>query len=89
MTASLQFWPVIAGLGLFLFAMNQLEDALKIFTGKRFRNLVQNATNRPAKSVLVGTVTMAVLHSSSLVSLMVLALTGAGERDRRRNRSQS
>jgi len=32
-------WKLFAGLGLFLFAMNHLEVALKQLAGKRFRRL--------------------------------------------------
>ena len=71
-------WKFLAGLGLFLFAMLQLEDALKTLTGRSFKIFLQKHTQHPVKSILSGTVATAVLQSSSVVSLMVLAFVGAG-----------
>jgi len=74
----LDFWQLVAGLGLFLFAMRQLETALRDFAGRSFKRWLQSYTDRPHKSVIAGTLTTAVLQSSSLVGLMVLAFVGAG-----------
>jgi phosphate:Na+ symporter len=72
------FWKFFAGIGIFLWGMNQLETSLKAIGGKSFRNLLQKSTNTSLKGVLVGALITALLQSSSLVTLMVLAFLGAG-----------
>jgi len=72
------FWKFLAGIGLFLWGMNQLEGSIKELAGKSFRNLLQKSTNTPWKGILIGALITAVLQSSSLVTLMVLAFLGAG-----------
>jgi len=77
MNTHFDIWQLIGGLGLFLFAMAQLETALRSFAGRSLKQLLQRYTDRPIKSVLAGTLTTAILQSSSLVALMVLAFVGA------------
>jgi phosphate:Na+ symporter len=72
------FWKFLAGIGIFLWGMHQLETAIKELGGKSFRHLIQRFTNNAWKGVLVGTLITAILQSSSLVTLMVLAFLGAG-----------
>ncbi|MGM0944335.1 MAG: Na/Pi cotransporter family protein [Bacteroidota bacterium] len=72
------YWEFLAGLGIFLLGMGQMEGALKELAGKSFRNLLQKFTNKPWKGILVGSGITAILQSSSLVTLMVLAFLGAG-----------
>jgi phosphate:Na+ symporter len=71
-------WRLLAGLGIFLFGMFLLEEGIHTLSGRAFQRLLQKFTNRPVKAVLTGTLTTAVLQSSSAVSLMVLAFVGAG-----------
>ena len=72
------FWKFLAGIGLFLWGMQQLESSLKELAGQSFRNLLQKYTNTTFKGILTGALITAVLQSSSLVTLMVLAFSGAG-----------
>ncbi|MBT8140063.1 MAG: Na/Pi symporter [Gammaproteobacteria bacterium] len=72
------FWQLIGGVGLFLFAMSQMETALKAFAGRAFRRWLQRYTSRRFQAISVGTLATAVLQSSSLLGLMVLAFVGAG-----------
>ncbi len=72
------FWKFFAGIGLFLWGMHQLETAIKELGGKSFRHLLQRFTDAAWKGILVGTLITAILQSSSLVTLMVLAFLGAG-----------
>lgn len=74
----LDIWRLLAGLGIFLFGMFQLEEGIQALSGHAFQRLLQRFTNHPVKAVLTGTATTAVLQSSSAVSLMVLAFVGAG-----------
>ncbi|MEZ0151176.1 MAG: Na/Pi symporter [Candidatus Reddybacter sp.] len=73
-----QFWQLLAGLGVFIFAMKILEQGLRGLSTRRLRNLLRNHTHSPLQGVLVGTVSTAFLQSSSLVSLFVLAFVGSG-----------
>lgn len=78
MSSSFEFWKFLAGVGLFLFAMAQIEAALSSVGGRSFRQFLRDYTNTPTRSVLTGTVVTAMVQSSSLVGLMVLAFVGAG-----------
>ena len=71
-------WKLLAGLGLFLFAMNHLVGAVKQLAGKRFRRFLRYSTDKPVGSAMGGIVATAIVQSSSLVGLIVLAFVGAG-----------
>lgn len=68
----------LSGLGLFLYAMILLEEAMKEATGRTFKRVLQESTGTVLKAIIVGTVTTAIVQSSSIVSLIVLSLVGAG-----------
>lgn len=72
------YWMFIAGLGIFLFGMYHLERGLKGLAGRSFKNLIQRFSNKPIKGILTGASVTAVLQSSSLVMLLVLAFIGSG-----------
>jgi len=74
----MEFWPLIAGLGLFLFGMTQLEWALRELAGDGFRRLLRRHSGTPFKGMLVGAGSTMVLQSSTLVMVLVLAFVGAG-----------
>lgn len=74
----MEIWPLIAGLGLFLFGMTQLETALKALAGDRLRDLLRRHSGTPLKGLFVGAGSTLVLQSSSLVMVLVLAFVGAG-----------
>lgn len=67
----------LAGLGLFVFGMNAIENGIKTVAGAQFKIWLKKSTNSTLKSIFTGTVVTAVLQSSTLVSLMVLAFVGA------------
>ncbi|WP_162342785.1 Na/Pi cotransporter family protein [Cyclobacterium salsum] len=72
------YWEFLAGIGLFLWGMSQLELALKELAGNSFKNMLHTYTDKAWKGILVGTLITAILQSSSLVTLMVLAFLGGG-----------
>ncbi len=72
------FWMFLAGLGLFLFGMYHLEYGLKGLAGKSFKRLLQKFTNKAWKGILTGAFVTAILQSSTLVTLLVLAFLGGG-----------
>lgn len=76
--SEIQLWPLLAGLGLFLFGMYMLEEALKALAGRSFKKFLRKHTTNPVKAVLSGALVTAVLQSSSMVSLLVMSLAGAG-----------
>lgn len=75
---AIDFWIFIAGLGVFLLGINQMESGLKNLAGKSFRTFLRKHTQNPFKAIIVGVLVTSILQSSSVVSLMVLAFVGAG-----------
>jgi phosphate:Na+ symporter len=71
------YWMFIAGLGVFLFGMFHLEQGLKGIAGRSFKKLLQRFSNRTWKGIVTGSAVTAVLQSSSLVMLLVLAFLGS------------
>ena len=72
------FWKFFAGIGIFLWGIFQLENSIKELGGNSFRQLMHRFTDAPWKGILIGAFVTALLQSSSLVTLMVLAFLGAG-----------
>ncbi len=71
-------WKLLAGLGMFLFGMHQMEDSVKKLSGRAFKKLIRRYTTGKFKSIFSGVFVTSVLQSSSAVSLMILAFVGAG-----------
>lgn len=78
MVILLHIFQLLAGIGLFLFAMFLLEESLRNLSGRNFKLFLQRITKNRFGAVAGGAVVTAVLQSSSMVSLMVLAFVGAG-----------
>lgn len=78
MTETLDYWKFAAGLGLFLYSMIKVEDSLKELAGKRFKLFLRKYTTNRFLAIINGAFITAVLQSSSLVLLMVIAFSGAG-----------
>jgi phosphate:Na+ symporter len=76
--SSFDFWKFVAGLGVFLFGMYHLELGLKGLAGSSFKKILKKFTNKSWKGIITGTFVTAILQSSSLVTLLVLAFLGGG-----------
>ena len=69
---------VIGGLGLFLFGMGMMSDALKKAAGRRLKNILESLTKHRIIAVLVGTFATAMIQSSSAITVMVVGFVNAG-----------
>ena len=69
---------LLIGLGVFLYGMHQLETHLQNLTSNNVKRYLGKATQNPLSSVAGGTFITAILQSSSMVSLLVLAFASAG-----------
>jgi phosphate:Na+ symporter len=78
MSGPFDYWELLAGIGLFLFAMQQLEAALQRLAGRSLAGFLRRATGNRFRAVGAGLLATALLQSSSIVALMVLAFVGAG-----------
>jgi phosphate:Na+ symporter len=76
--AGIEWWGLAAGVGLFLFGLHLVEQALQALAGRGFKQFIRRNTSHPLRSVATGTVATAILQSSSVVGLTVLAFVGAG-----------
>ncbi|MFZ2151062.1 MAG: Na/Pi symporter [Candidatus Absconditicoccaceae bacterium] len=68
----------VGGLGMFLFGLNIFEEAIKNISTKKFKKVLRNYTNTNLKAIFTGAFATAVLQSSGVVSLILLAFVGAG-----------
>lgn len=78
MDFALDFWELAAGFGQFLLGLHFVERALKDLAGSAFKRFLRDNTEKPLRAVCTGTLITAVLQSSSVVTLMLLAFVGAG-----------
>ncbi len=78
MMSSLDFWKVLAGVAIFMLGMMMLEEALQQLAGRPFKLFLRKHTTHKLKAIGAGAVVTAVLQSSSIVNLMLLAFVGSG-----------
>lgn len=69
---------VLFGLGIFLYGMSQLEYGISKLADARLRAWLRTGTGTRLGSVSTGIVATALLQSSSMISLLVLAFASAG-----------
>lgn len=72
-----QIWELLAGVSIFIIGMRLLEEALKKIAGRSFKLFLKKQTSNKFKGILGGAVVTALLQSSSIVNIMVLAFVGA------------
>ena len=76
--ARLDLATLAAGLGLFLWGMTHLSDAIKQLSGGTLDRWLHAATRHPLRAIGVGATATALVQSSSLVTLLSLSFVGAG-----------
>lgn len=72
------WWTLLAGIGSFMFGMYVMEQALQQLMGRPFKVFLRRQTQKPLQAIASGAVATAFLQSSTMVSLMVMSLAGAG-----------
>jgi phosphate:Na+ symporter len=75
---STEIWQFLAGFGLFLYGMSQLERVLKNISGRSIKIFLQSSTKNLFKGILGGALVTGIVQSSSVVALIVLAFVEAG-----------
>ena len=68
---------LLGSLGLFLYGMKVMSDALMELAGDRMRNILATATSNRLFAVLTGFLITAVIQSSSATTLMVVSFANA------------
>lgn len=71
-------FQVLGGVGLFLFGIKLMSDALQDLAGDRMRQLVGSLTSTPVRGVLIGTLVTVLIQSSSGTTIMTVSFVHAG-----------
>lgn len=69
---------LMGGLGLFLYGMKLMSDALEKAAGAKMRSILEFFTKTPIRGILVGTFFTAVIQSSSAATVMVVSFVNSG-----------
>lgn len=72
------FLQIIGGLGIFLFAIYEMGESLKGLAGSKLRVIIEKATGKVWKGILIGALLTALIQSSSSFVAIVIALVSAG-----------
>lgn len=68
----------LGGLGMFLLGMIILTDGLHALAGKALRSILMRFTRSPLTGAIAGTVSTAILQSSSAITVAAIGFVGAG-----------
>ncbi len=68
----------IGAIGVFLFGMKIMSEALQKVAGIRLRNILSAITSNRLKSILTGLLTTASVQSSSAITVMLVSFASAG-----------
>ncbi|MFU8882427.1 MAG: Na/Pi cotransporter family protein [Rhodobacterales bacterium] len=69
---------ILGGIGMFLFGMKIMTDALREAAGSQLRHLLARFTTTPLAGVVTGAAATAVVQSSSATTVMTIGFVGAG-----------
>ncbi len=78
MYAFTQILVLLGTIGLFIFGMKVMSEAMQKSAGSRLRTLLARMTSSPGKGVLAGTFITGVVQSSSAVTVMIVGFVNAG-----------
>lgn len=67
----------IGGLGLFLFGIHTMSDALQSVAGDRMRSILEKGTRNPLRGALTGTLVTGLIQSSSATTVLTVGLVNA------------
>ncbi len=74
----MDFLPIFAGIGLFLYGMNLLAGAIEQLAGARLEQLLEKLTSNKWKGLALGTGVTAVVQSSAATTVTVMGFVNAG-----------
>ncbi len=69
---------ILGGIGLFIFGMSLMTEALRTAASGQLRQILSRFTTTPIRGVLTGTFVTALIQSSSATTVMVVGFVGAG-----------
>ncbi len=69
---------IVGGLGMFLYGMRVMSEAVEEIAGYRLRKLISQMTSNLFRGIVVGGVLTAVLQSSSVTTVMAVGFVNAG-----------
>ena len=69
---------LVGAIGVFLYGMMKMSDALQKVAGEKMRKILASMTSTPIKRVLTGTLVTSVIQSSSATTVMVVSFVNAG-----------
>lgn len=69
---------VLGGVGLFLYGIKLMSEALQFLAGDKMRQLIGSLTKTPVRGVLIGAVVAMLIQSSSGTTVMTVSFVHAG-----------
>jgi phosphate:Na+ symporter len=72
------FMTLLGGLAIFLFGMEQMDNALRLVAGARMKKVLSTLTTNRLTGVLTGALVTSVLQSSSVTTVLVVGFVSAG-----------
>jgi phosphate:Na+ symporter len=78
MLSEISIASLFFGLIIFLYGMFNFEKGIRQLSSSSFKQVLRRYTDNPLNSVASGTVVTAVVQSSTMVSLIMLSMVGAG-----------
>ncbi len=74
----LDFLTLVGSLGLFLYGMKLMSEALQKIAGDKMRTILAKMTSTPLKGLFTGVLITAVIQSSSATTVMIVSFVNAG-----------
>ena len=71
-------FQLLGGIGLFLFGMHVMGDAIARQAGGQMKTILEGLTSSRLKGLLLGTAVTAIIQSSAATSVMVLGFVNTG-----------